>query len=135
MKELTFLQIENGNNNLIKLKNDLLEKFKKNIRIKKADRDYYDYEKKKFYGLKDVRNLFNQNDDDDNYEETECLFDVNELIESCELIKDEDEINDLIDYLEIIFNKTVEITFNESLISDVRSILPTDGCKKIKKTS
>ena len=89
--------------------------------------------KKKFYGLKDVRNLFNQNDDDDKYEEIECLFDVNELIESCELIKDEDEINDLIDYLEIIFNKTVEITFNESLISDVRSILPTDGCKKLKK--
>ena len=47
MNELTFLQIENGNNNLIKLKNDLLENFKKNIRIKKADRDYYDYEKKK----------------------------------------------------------------------------------------
>ena len=34
MKELTFLQIENGKNNLIKLKNDLIEKFKKNIRIK-----------------------------------------------------------------------------------------------------
>ena len=44
MKELTFLQIEHGKNNLIKLKNDLIEKFKKNIRIKKADRDYYEYE-------------------------------------------------------------------------------------------
>ena len=54
MKELTFLWIENGRNNLIKLKNDLIEKFKKNIRIKKADRDYYHYEKNKFYGLKDV---------------------------------------------------------------------------------
>ena len=100
MKELIFLQIENGKNNLIKLKNDLIQKFKKNIRIKKADRDYYDYEKNKFHGLKDVRNLFNQNDDDDNYEGIECLFyegDVNELIESCELTEDEDEINDLID--------------------------------------
>ena len=29
MKELTFLQIENGKNNLIKLKNDLIERFKK----------------------------------------------------------------------------------------------------------
>ena len=28
MKELTFFQIENGKNNLIKLKNDLIEKFK-----------------------------------------------------------------------------------------------------------
>ena len=141
MKELTFLQIENGKNNLIKLKNNLIEKFKKNIRIKKADRGYYEYE------VKDVRNLFNQNDDDDdddddddNYEGTEYLFDegdVNELIESCELIEDGDEINDLIDYLEIIFNKTVEITFNESpfksLTSDIRSILRMDGCKKLEK--
>ena len=83
MKELTTFQIENGKNNLIKLKNDLIEKFRKNIRIKKADRDYYDYEKDKFHGLKDVRNLFNQNDDDDNYKGIECLFyegDVNELL-------------------------------------------------------
>ena len=59
---------------------------------------------------------------------------IKEIIEPCELFEDEDEINDLIDYLEIIFNKTVEITFNESpfksLISDIRSILPKDGCKK-----
>ena len=68
MKKLTFLQIENGENNLIKLKNDLIERFKKNISTKKADRDYYEYEENKFHGLKDVRNLFNQNDDDDNYE-------------------------------------------------------------------
>ena len=126
------MQIENGKNNLIKLKNDLLEKFKKNIRIKQEVRDYY--QENKFYGVKDIRNLFDD-DDDNNYEEIEYLFDegdVNELIESCELIEDEDEIN----YLEIIFNKTVEITFNESpfksLISDIRSILPKIGCKKIK---
>ena len=35
MKELTFLQIENGKSNLIKLKNDLMERFKKNDRRKK----------------------------------------------------------------------------------------------------
>ena len=62
---------------------------------------------------------------------------IKEIIESCEFIEDEDEINDLIDYLEIILNKTVEITFNESpfksLISDIRSILPKDECKKLKK--
>ena len=138
MKELTFLQIENGKNNLIKLKNDLIERFKKNDRRKKADRDYYEYEENKFHRLKDVRVLFNQNDDDDLYQAIEYLFDegdvnqlIEEIIESCEFIEDEDEINDLIDYLEIIFNKTVEITFNESpfksLISDIRSILPKDG--------
>ena len=75
MKELTFLQIENDKNNLIKLKNDLIERFKKNDRRKKADRDYYEYEENKFHGLKDVRNLFNQNDDDDDYEGIEYLFD------------------------------------------------------------
>ena len=38
MRELTSLQIENGKNDLIKLRNDLIEKFKKNNRTKKADR-------------------------------------------------------------------------------------------------
>ena len=75
MKELIFLQIGNGKNNLIKLKNDLIERFKKNIRTKKADRDYYEYEDNKFYGLKYVRNLFDENDDDDVYEGIEYLFD------------------------------------------------------------
>ena len=65
MKKLTFLHIENGKNNLIKLKNDLIERVKKHHRKKKADRDSYEYEENKFHGLKDVRNLFNQNDDDD----------------------------------------------------------------------
>ena len=70
------MQIENGKNYLIKLKDDFIEKFKKNIRTKKADRDYYAYEDNKFYGLKDVRNLFDQNDDDDDvYEGIEYLFD------------------------------------------------------------
>ena len=49
------MQIENGKNNLIKLKNDLIEKLKKNIRIKKAGREYYEYEENKFYGLKDLK--------------------------------------------------------------------------------
>ena len=39
MKELTFLQIENGKNNLRKLKNDLIERLKKNDRRKKADKE------------------------------------------------------------------------------------------------
>ena len=38
MKELTFLQIESSKNNLIKLKNGLIERFEKNDRRKKADR-------------------------------------------------------------------------------------------------
>ena len=62
---------------------------------------------------------------------------IKEITESCELIEDQEDINELNEYLEIIFNKTVEITFNESpfksLISDIRSILLKDGCKKLKK--
>ena len=42
MKELTFLQIENGKNNLRKLKNDLIERLKKNDRRKKAEKEYYE---------------------------------------------------------------------------------------------
>ena len=48
VKELTFLQIENAENNLIKLKNDSIKKFKKN-KIKKVDRE------NKFHGLKDKK--------------------------------------------------------------------------------
>ena len=59
-----------------------------------------------------------------------------EIIESYELIEDQEDINELNGYLEIIFNKTVEITFNESpfksLILDIRSILPKDGCRELK---
>ena len=69
MKELTFLQVENGKNNLIKLKNDLIEKFKKINRNKKADREYYEYEENKFYGLKDIRNLFNNDNNNDSMKE------------------------------------------------------------------
>ena len=121
MKELTFLRLENGKNNLIKLKNGLIENFTKNIRIKKADREYYDYEENKFYGLKDIRNVFDDDDDDDDDDDTykgiKYLFDegelIEEIIESCKLKEDQEDINKLNEYLEIIFNKTVEITFNE----------------------
>ena len=64
---------------------------------------------------------------------------IKEISESCELIEDQEDINKLNEYFEIIFNKTVEITFNESpfksLISDIRSILPKDGCRELKKMS
>ena len=68
VKELTFLQIENAENNLIKLKNDLIEKFKKNNKIKKVGRE------NKFHGLKDIRNLSNENSNHDIYEGIEYLF-------------------------------------------------------------
>ena len=74
IKQLTSLQIENCKNNLIRVKNDLIEKFKKNNRTKKAGNGYYEYEKNTFYGLKDVRYLFDQNDDDDIYEGIEYLL-------------------------------------------------------------
>ena len=76
IKELTSIQTKNYKNKLIKIKDDLAEKFKKNKREKKIDRDRdcYEYEDNKFYGLKDIRNLFDQNDDDI-YEGIEYLFD------------------------------------------------------------
>ena len=42
IKKLRPLQVKNCKNKLIKLRNYLIEKFKKNNRIKKADRDYYE---------------------------------------------------------------------------------------------
>ena len=105
------MQIENGKNNLIKLKNYLIEKFKKKTRTKKADRDYYEYEDNKFHGLKDVRNLFDQNDDDDdNYEGIEYLLDESimnyfeyEEINYFELVNDEK-----VEYCTIIEDQRVE---------------------------
>ena len=62
---------------------------------------------------------------------------IKEIIESCELIEDQEDIDKLNEYLEIIFNKTVKTTFNESpfksLISDIRSILTKDGYRELKK--
>ena len=78
-KKLTYLQIENVKNNLIKIRDDLVEKFKKNDRIKIADRDYYECENNGFYGSKDIRNLFDQNDDDI-YEGIEYLFDESMIV-------------------------------------------------------
>ena len=50
-------------------------KDKKNNRTKKADREYYEYEDNTFYGLKDITNLFNKNDDNDEiYDEIKFLF-------------------------------------------------------------
>ena len=56
MKELPFFQTENCKNNLIKLKNDLIERFKKNDRRKKAHKTIMSMKKISFI----VRNLFNQ---------------------------------------------------------------------------
>ena len=97
MKELTSLQTEKFKNNLIKVKNDLIEKVKKINRTKKADREYYEYEENKFYGLKDIIYLFDRNEDDDDiYEGIEYFFNENGLDKS---------------------------PF-KSIISDIRSILP-----------
>ena len=110
MKELTSLQIENGKNNLIKLKTDLIKKFKKSIRTTKADREYYDYKDNKFYGLKDVRTLFNKNDDDtDVYEDTEYLFNENDKLK---------EYAD--DIKEIIKNKEVKYEYEH--IEDINYV-------------
>ena len=56
-----------------------MKKIKKNDRLKKTDRNYYGYEDNKFYGLKDIRNLFDQNDDGI-YEGIEHLFDASIII-------------------------------------------------------
>ena len=73
MKKLTYSKTVNFKNDLIKVKKDLI----RNFRAKKADKNYYGYENDKFHGLKDVRNLFDENDDDDDdiYGGIEYLFD------------------------------------------------------------
>ena len=79
IKKLTSSQIGNVKNELAKIRDGLVEKFKNNDRIKKADRDYYEYENNKFYGLKDIGNLFDENDDNI-YKGIEYLFDESIII-------------------------------------------------------
>ena len=66
LRKLTTLEIKNIKNELIKIK------YKKINRNKKEVRDYY--QESKFYGVKNIRNLFDD-DDDDIYEGIKYLFD------------------------------------------------------------
>ena len=71
MKELTNSQMKNFKENLIKFKKDLIMKNKINNRIKK-DFDGY-YVKSKFKGVKDIRYLFNE-EDESAHEDIRYLF-------------------------------------------------------------
>ena len=59
------MEIKNIKNELIKTKNKRINRNKKEVR------DYY--QENKFYGVKDIRNLYD--DDDDIYEGIKYLFD------------------------------------------------------------
>ena len=71
MKELTNSQVKSFKENLIKFKNDLIMKNKVNNRIKK-DFDGY-YGKNKFKGVKDIRYLFNE-EEESAHEDIRYLF-------------------------------------------------------------
>ena len=71
MKELTHSQVKSFKENLIKFKNDLIMKNKINNRIKK-DFDGY-YGKNKFKSVKDIRYLFNE-EDESAHEDIRYLF-------------------------------------------------------------
>ena len=71
MKELTNSQMKSFKENLIKFKKDLIMKNKINNRIKK-DFDGY-YGKSKFKGVKDIRYLFNE-EDESAHEDIRYLF-------------------------------------------------------------
>ena len=63
MKELTNLQVKCFKDNLIKFKNDLIKKKKINNRVEKYSNNYY--KRNKFKGVKDIRYLFNEKEDED----------------------------------------------------------------------
>ena len=71
MKELTNVQVKSFKENLIKSKNDLIMKNKINNRIKK---DFDGYYGKKLKGVKDIRYLFNEEENDSAHEDFKYLF-------------------------------------------------------------
>ena len=72
MKELTNLQVKGFKENLIKCKNYLIKKNKINNRVKKDSDNYY--ERNKFKGVKDIRYLFNEKEDESAHEDIRYLF-------------------------------------------------------------
>ena len=73
LRKSTTLEIKNITNELIKTKNKRIN------RKKNADKEHYEYEKNKFYGLKYIRNLFDDDTDDDIYEGIECNIISNKI--------------------------------------------------------
>ena len=72
MKDFTYSQVESFKEKLIKFNNDLIKKNKINNRIKK-DFDGY-YGKNKFKGVKDIRYLLNEEEDESAHEDIRYLF-------------------------------------------------------------
>ena len=104
MKELTNLQVKGFKENLIKFKNYLIKKNKINNRVKKDSDNCY--ERNKFKGVKDIRYLFNEKEDESAHEDIRYLF------------SEEDDC-------------AHESPF-KSIIADIRSNLPKRGHKLIK---
>ena len=72
MKELTNPQGRSFKENLIKFKNDLIKKNNINNRVKKDSNSYYEINK--FKGVKDIKYLFNEEEDESAHEDTKYLF-------------------------------------------------------------
>ena len=110
MKELTKSQVNNIKEKLIKFKKELIRKNKINNRIKKDLNNYN--------GVKDIRYLFNENEDD--YEDIRYLFNENEDV-------DEDKIT----YKESPFKSIIVDTKNK--FSKKGSILIKKGLYYVEK--
>ena len=116
LRKSTTLEIKITKNELIKIKNKRIN------RKKKADKEYCEYEKNIFYGLKYIRNFFDDDTDDDIYKGMKYLFnginEINTFLES---------INDLNKVYGEYFNKSNnEInTFLES-INDLNKVYEED---------
>ena len=78
MKELTQSQVKAFKNNLIKLRDGLIKKKQLNNRIIKNIDNYN--RKDKFCGIKDIRHLFNNDEDEFAYEDIKYLFDEEDVL-------------------------------------------------------
>ena len=72
MKQLIELQVKYFEESLIKFKNDLIEKNIIKNRIKKNFNNYYGSNKLK--GVKDIRYLLNEKEDESAHKNIRCLF-------------------------------------------------------------
>ena len=116
MKKLSESQVKNIKEKLIRFQNDLIRK----NRIKK-DNDIYNawyYGSITYNGIKDIRYLFNEDEDED-IKDISYLFNENEDVD-----EDNDVDEDKITCKESLF---------KSIIADIRNKLSKNGNNLIKK--
>ena len=130
MKKLTESQVKNIKEKLIIFKDEIIIRNKLNNRIKN-DLDDHNGDTK-YEGIKDIRYLFNKDEDQDQYEDIRYLFNENEDVDEDKITCKESPFKSIIADIRYLSNENKGSLF-KSIIADIRNKLSKSGDKMIKK--